>query len=86
MNAFEMDATAECYRNVHVHGITYTLGRSSHQLFKIKLTSYINALAVELCKASKTSIMLPSHSTQWFREDNVARNDSREKKQRKANI
>ena len=33
---------------------------------------------------TKTEILWPRYSPQWFREDNNARNGSREKKQRKA--
>ena len=46
-----------------------TLDSSSHQLFN---------------KTSTTEILWPRYSPQWFREDNDARNGSREKKPRKA--
>ena len=39
---------------------------------------------VKFCKTSKTEILWPRYSPRWFREDNNARNSSREKKQRKA--
>ena len=64
--------------------ITYTVDSSPHQLFDIKLSSSTNGLGVLFGKASTTYILEPHHSTRWFRDDNNARNGSREQKQRKA--